>query len=129
MNVTPSVGDGPSLLSHREVETMFHEFGHLLHHLLSRVTVKSLAGTSVAWDFVELPSQIMENFSGERPSLDLFARHHQTGEPLPDELLARMLRARTYRGASAMMRQLGFGLVDLLLHMDHEPARDGAALD
>ncbi|HSC87264.1 MAG TPA: M3 family metallopeptidase [Polyangiaceae bacterium] len=124
-NAQPPTKEKPSLMSFRDVETVFHEFGHLLHHCLSTVDVKSLSCTRVAQDFVELPSQILENWCSQKEALDRFAHHYQTGATIPPELVERLLAARHFRAASAQMRQLGFAAVDLALHSEYEPSRDG----
>ncbi|WP_293913211.1 M3 family metallopeptidase [Deinococcus sp.] len=126
-NLNPPSGDSPSLLSLGEVETIFHEFGHLLHHALSRVPVRSISGTHVAWDFVELPSQMLENWVWTPEGLALITRHYQTGEALPAELHQKMLAARNFRAASVAMRQYSMGTLDLSLHAVYSEA-DGDVL-
>jgi oligopeptidase A len=116
-NLTPPLGDAPALFTHDEVITLFHEFGHGLHHMLTRVDVPDVAGINgVEWDAVELPSQFMENFCWEREALKMLACHYQTGEPLPDELFKRMLAARNFQSALQMLRQIEFSLFDIRLH-------------
>ena len=117
-NLSPPKGDVPSLLTHTEVETIFHEFGHLLHHLTSTVPIAPMAGINVAWDFVELPSQIMQNWTWEQEALSLFSGHHETGEPLPEDLYEGLRSARTFMGGWRQMRQLSLGHLDLRLHRD-----------
>jgi len=121
-NVTPPAEGERALLTHDEVTTLFHEFGHLLHHVLGKVEVPARGSLgSVAWDFVELPSQLMENWCWEREGLDLFARHEDTGEPVPEDLYRALAGSRAFLGASSQMRQLSLGTVDLALHVDYDP--------
>jgi len=123
-NFTPPVGDRPALLTHHEVVTLFHEFGHGLHHMLTRVDYPSVSGINgVPWDAVELPSQFMENFAWREEVLPLISAHVDTGEPLPAEMLARLQRSRTFQAGLATVRQLEFGLFDFRLHAEHDPAR------
>jgi len=125
-NFSPPVGAKPSLLTHNEVETLFHEFGHGLHHMLTRVDYPAVAGINgVAWDAVELPSQFMENWCWERAPLDLFAAHWETGAPLPPELYERMTAAKNFQSGMQMMRQLEFALFDFRIHLEYDPARGG----
>lgn len=118
-NFTPAVGEKPALLTHDEVTTLFHEFGHGLHHMMTRVEYSGVSGINgVPWDAVELPSQFMENWCWEKEALDLFARHIDSGELLDDALFEKMTRARTFQAGMQMVRQLEFSLFDYRLHME-----------
>jgi oligopeptidase A len=124
-NFTPPVGQTPSLLTHQEVTTLFHEFGHGLHHLLTKVDYAPVAGINgVPWDAVELPSQFMENWCWEKEALDLFAAHYETGEPLPNELFEKMLAAKNFQAGLFIVRQLEFALFDFRLHTEYTPDLD-----
>ncbi len=123
-NFPPPVDGRPALLTHDDVLTLFHEFGHGLHHMLTEVDWPSVAGISgVEWDAVELPSQFMENFCWQRESLDLFARHVDSGEPLPQALFDKMLAARHFHAGLFLVRQLEFALFDFRLHLEYDPQR------
>ena len=124
MNFTRPTDTRPSLLTVREVETFMHEFGHALHQLLTRCKYQSLSGTNVYRDFVEVPSQFNENYVYERDFLDSFARHYQTGEPVPQELIDRLIASSQYGAAYACVRQLGFGFIDMAWHSITEPYQD-----
>jgi len=125
-NFTPPLGDQPSLLTHAEVLTLFHECGHGLHHLLTKVDYPAVGGISgVPWDAVELPSQFLENWCWERESLDLISGHVETGAPIPDELYQRMRAAKNFQSAMQMARQLEFALFDFRIHLEYDPARGG----
>ena len=118
-NFTPPVNGKPSLLTHDEVTTLFHEFGHGLHHMLTQVDVMDVSGINgVAWDAVELPSQFLENWCWNRESLALIASHHETGEPLPEDLLEKLLAAKNFQAGMGMVRQLEFSLFDFRLHSE-----------
>ncbi len=128
-NFAPPTEGKPALLTHDDVLTLFHEFGHGLHHLFTEITLPSIGGIDgVEWDAVELPSQFMENFGWNREALDLFARHYETGEPLPDELYQRMLAARHFHAGLFLVRQLEFALFDFLLHLEYDPAAGARTL-
>ncbi len=121
MNLTKPTADKPALLTLGEVETFLHEFGHALHGMFANTRFESLSGTNVWWDFVELPSQFMENFAVEKEFLRTFAFHYQTGEPLPDELIGRIVKSRNFMAAYSCLRQVSFGLLDMAYYTKKEP--------
>ena len=125
-NFTPPAGGNPALLSHDEVQTLCHEFGHGLHHMLTQIDYSGVSGINgVEWDAVELPSQFMENWCWEKPALALISGHYQSGEPLPDSLFEKMLAAKNFQAGMLMVRQLEFSLFDFKIHRDYDPAHGG----
>ena len=129
-NVAPPSEDRPALLTHDDVITLFHEFGHGLHHMLTRIDLPSIGGIDgMEWDAVELPSQFMENFCWQRETLDLFARHWQSGAALPDVLHRKMLAARHFHAGLFLVRQIEFALFDFRVHLEFDPPRGARALE
>jgi oligopeptidase A len=129
-NQTPPIDGKPSLMTFNEVETLFHEFGHGLHHMLTKVDYAGASGiNNVEWDAVELPSQFMENWCYDRPTLMGMAKHYETGEPLPEHYYQKLLAARHYMSGSGMLRQLHFSCVDLELHHRYVPGGDETPAD
>ena len=124
MNLTKPTEEKPALLTLGEVETFLHEFGHSLHGMFANTRFESLSGTNVWWDFVELPSQFMENFATEKEFLRTFAFHYQTGEPIPDELISRIIKSRNYNVAYSCMRQVSFGLLDMAYYTKKDAFTD-----
>ena len=124
-NFSEPVGDKPALFTHDEVTTLFHEFGHGLHHMLTKIHHAGVSGINgVAWDAVELPSQFMENWAWEREALDLISGHYETGDVLPQDLFDKMIAARNFQSAMIMVRQLEFSLFDFRLHLEFNPKQD-----
>ncbi len=125
-NFTPPTGKDPALLTHDEVQTLFHEFGHGLQHMLTKIDHLGVSGINgVEWDAVELPSQFMENWCWEKEALDLISGHYQTNEKLPDDLFQKMLNARNFQAGMMMVRQLEFSLFDFKMHQQYDPAKGG----
>jgi len=125
-NFTPPTGNDPSLLTHDEVQTLFHEFGHGLQHMMTKIDHLGVSGINgVEWDAVELPSQFMENWCWEKEALDLISGHYQTGEKLPDELFQKMLNAKNFQAGMMMVRQLEFSLFDFKMHQQYTPSKGG----
>lgn len=125
-NFTPPTADTPALLTHDEVETLFHEFGHGLHHMLTQIDHLGVSGINgVEWDAVELPSQFLENWCWEKEALGLISGHYQNGESLPDALYQKMLAAKNFQAGMLMVRQLEFSLFDFKIHRDYDPAKGG----
>lgn len=124
MNLTKPTDEKPALLTLGEVETVLHEFGHSLHGIFANTRFESLSGTNVWWDFVELPSQFMENYAVEKDFLSTFAFHYKTGEPMPDELIRRIKKSRNFMAASGCLRQVSFGLLDMAYYTQRKPFDD-----
>ncbi|MCK4842165.1 MAG: oligopeptidase A, partial [Methylococcales bacterium] len=125
-NFTPPTGNDPALLTHDEVLTLFHEFGHGLQHMMTKIDYLGVSGINgVEWDAVELPSQFMENWCWEKQALELISGHYQTDEKLPDDLFQKMLNAKNFQAGMLMVRQLEFSLFDFKIHQNYTPAKGG----